>query len=53
MIIKRNWLDKEGNPAQPSEAHTMEGLSPFACLYMDSNEVAKHNIAENLLNPQM
>ena len=50
MIVKRNWLGKEGDPHCPSVAHAMEGLSPFTCAYMDSDKVAQQNIAENILD---
>ena len=50
MIVKQNWLGKEGDPSRPSAAHALEGLSPFACAYMDSDEIACQNIAENLID---
>ena len=49
MALKRNWIGKDGNVAKPSLTYAAEGLSPFLCLDMDEETVARINAdADNL-----
>ena len=49
MALKRNWIGKDGNVAKPSLTYATEGLSPFMCIDMDEETVARINAdADNL-----
>ena len=49
MAIKRNWTGKEGNINRPALVNATEGLTPFALLDLDEDEVAKLNDEEEAL----
>ena len=49
MILKRAWAGKDGNIVRPSLVNAMEGLSPFAMLDLDEDEVASLNNKEDLI----
>ena len=49
MILKRNWTGKDGNITRPSMANSSEGLSIFAMLDLDEDEVAKIDAADDAL----
>ena len=43
LVLKRNWIGKDGNIKRPSLIHAADGLSPFLVLDLDEDEVAKIN----------
>ena len=46
MILKRQWTGKDGNITRPAMSNSSEGLSPFAVLDIDEDEVARINDAD-------
>ena len=50
MIVKRAWTGKDGNINRPSLIHAMEGLTPFAMLDLNEDQVAHINDELDLLN---
>ena len=50
MVLKRDWTGKDGNITRPSMANSGEGLSIFAMLDMDEDEVAQINEADDAIN---
>ena len=49
MALKRSWVGKDGNIRRPSLIHATDGLSPFVCLELDEDEVARINEDEDTL----
>ena len=49
MILKRNWIGKDGNIRRPSILHANDGLSPFIVLDLNEDEVAHINEEEDAL----
>ena len=49
MILKRQWTGKDGNITRPAMSNSSEGLSPFAVLDIDEDEVARINDADEAL----
>ena len=50
MILKRAWTGKDGNINRPSLIHAMDGLTPFAMLDLNEDQVAILNEEQDLLN---
>ena len=50
MVVKRAWTGKDGNITRPSLLHAMDGLTPFAMLDLNEDQVAMLNEEQDLLN---
>ena len=50
LIAKRSWTGKDGNINCPSILHVMDGLTPFAMLDLNKNQVALLNNKQEFLN---
>ena len=49
MVVKRAWAGKDGNINRPSLLHAMDGLSPFAMIDLNEDQVAMLNEEQDLI----